>query len=279
RLLTASNGNIADSKLGNDYQSMDDKLLKTCVYNAIFLCFFGQSHQDKVLLNHRDSDAAHMSQILFLLQSWKLILPSIALELLIRKICYKLYEIYCIIICTLCHCEHIKFKLRLETIIYNVTKYMDITNFLQYVLKQQKINEGLNEYMNDIKSGYEYITFATTMDILDNYLRNHPARRSCFSIRILYGVLLYDVNKKYIEMVSSYHLSFQIKVPNEHQKILEKVVEGDILQHIYLKLMIVTIITNKSKSLQKNDTYSFLADVNTNGENCKIKRIIVLGLE
>uniref|UniRef100_A0A0K0EBC6 Uncharacterized protein n=1 Tax=Strongyloides stercoralis TaxID=6248 RepID=A0A0K0EBC6_STRER len=42
----------------NDYQSMDDKLLRTCVYgisdkrnyfkqDAIFLCFFGQSHQDK----------------------------------------------------------------------------------------------------------------------------------------------------------------------------------------------------------------------------------------
>uniref|UniRef100_A0A0K0EPX5 Uncharacterized protein n=1 Tax=Strongyloides stercoralis TaxID=6248 RepID=A0A0K0EPX5_STRER len=61
--------------------------------------------------------------------------------------------------------------------------------------------------------------------------------------RILYGVLLYDVNKKYIEMVSSYHLLFQIEVPHEHQKILEKVVEGDILQHMYLKLMIVTIIT------------------------------------
>ena len=63
---------------------------------------------------------------------------------------------------------------------------MDFTNFLQYVLKQQKINEGLNEYINDIKSGYEYITFATTMDILDNYLRNHPARRSCFSMYTFY---------------------------------------------------------------------------------------------
>uniref|UniRef100_A0AAF5DRX4 Uncharacterized protein n=1 Tax=Strongyloides stercoralis TaxID=6248 RepID=A0AAF5DRX4_STRER len=165
------------------------------------------------------------------------------------------------------------------TIIYNGIKYMDITNFLQYVLKQQKMNEGLNGYINDIISEYEYIKFATIMNILNNYLRNHPARRSCFSIRILYGVLLYDVNKKYIEMVSSYHLLFQIEVPHEHQKILEKVVEGDILQHMYLKLMIVTIITNKSKNLQKNDTYSFLADVNTNGENCKIKRIIVLGLK
>uniref|UniRef100_A0AAF5DRL1 Uncharacterized protein n=1 Tax=Strongyloides stercoralis TaxID=6248 RepID=A0AAF5DRL1_STRER len=245
RLLTASNGNIADSKFGNDYQSMDDKLLETCVYStfdkknyfkqdAKFLCFFGQ------------------------------------------------------------------FSSRQETIIYNVTKYMDFTNFLQYVLKQQKINEGLNEYINDIKSGYEYITFATTMDILDNYLRNHPARRSCFSIRILYGVLLYDINKKYIEMVSSYHLSFQIEVLHEHQ--LQNNIFGYLLFKITLKnsrkscggcfsilnffaysttckIKTIFLISNKSKNLQKNDTYSFLADVNTNGENCKIKRIIVLGLK
>lgn len=39
------------------------------------------------------------------------------------------YDIYRTIICTLCHCEVFKFKSRLEKIIYNVTKYMDITNF------------------------------------------------------------------------------------------------------------------------------------------------------
>lgn len=39
------------------------------------------------------------------------------------------YDIYRTIICTLCHCEVFKFKSILETIIYNVTKYIGITNF------------------------------------------------------------------------------------------------------------------------------------------------------
>lgn len=334
RLSNAYNENIVDSKFGNDYQSMDDELLGTCVYSIfdkdgyfkqgpIFLSFFGQSssrqsmtepwglqsylipeseailyiemqtfdydiifeildsqdiisrnfntlssdnkemltkiiskyqHSHELSVNEKEMiwckryylmgkpealpivlrsnvswDAAHMSQVLPLLQSWKPISPSIALELLmpyypnneVRKFAINVlrktsseiifrmiplliqcvryesyndceliqflidkcmenkklaYEIYWNIICTLCHCEFLTFKLRLETIIYNMTKYMDITNFSQDVLKQQKMNQCLNEYINDIKSGYELRKFTTMMDILDNHLRNHPTR-------------------------------------------------------------------------------------------------------
>uniref|UniRef100_A0AAF5DN43 Uncharacterized protein n=1 Tax=Strongyloides stercoralis TaxID=6248 RepID=A0AAF5DN43_STRER len=50
--------------------------------------------------------------------------------------------------------------------------------------------------------------------------------------------------------VPNYHFVFSnSKHLMEYQKILEKVVQGDILQHIYLKLMIVTIIT-KSCSIK-----------------------------
>ncbi|CEF60381.1 LD28067p [Strongyloides ratti] len=182
-----------------------------------------------VLRSNVSWDAAHMSQVLPLLELWKPISSSIALELLmpyypnieVRKFAINVlrgtssevifrmiplliqciryesfndceliqflidkcmeskklaYEIYWNIICTLCHCEFLTFKLRLETIIYNMTKYLDITNFSQDVLRQQKINQYLNEYINDIKSGYELRKFSTMMDILDNHLVNHPTR-------------------------------------------------------------------------------------------------------
>uniref|UniRef100_A0A0K0FX01 PI3K/PI4K domain-containing protein n=1 Tax=Strongyloides venezuelensis TaxID=75913 RepID=A0A0K0FX01_STRVS len=86
------------------------------------------------------------------------------------------YEIYWNIICTLCHCEFLTFKLRLETIVYNMTRYMEIKNFSEDVLRQQKLNHYLSEYNNEIKSGYESNKFITMMDILDNHFRNNPTR-------------------------------------------------------------------------------------------------------
>uniref|UniRef100_A0AAF5DR75 Uncharacterized protein n=1 Tax=Strongyloides stercoralis TaxID=6248 RepID=A0AAF5DR75_STRER len=58
---------------------------------------------------------------------------------------------------------------------------------------------------------------------------------------ILYKVLLFFVNKEYFKINTSWNI--------------RKSMQGDILQHIYLKLMIVTIIINKSKSSQKNNSY------------------------
>uniref|UniRef100_A0AAF5DNI9 Uncharacterized protein n=1 Tax=Strongyloides stercoralis TaxID=6248 RepID=A0AAF5DNI9_STRER len=122
-----------------------------------------------------------------------------------------------------------------------------VLQILQYVLEQQKMNEEVIQQNALVLQCILFINHIWLVNGLD--LRT-----------ILYEILPYDINKDYIEMVSNYHSLFQIEVLLEHQKILEKVV-------------------NKSKSLQKNDIYSILADVNTNEENCKIKSIIVLELE
>uniref|UniRef100_A0AAF5I2M1 Uncharacterized protein n=1 Tax=Strongyloides stercoralis TaxID=6248 RepID=A0AAF5I2M1_STRER len=118
-----------------------------------------------------------------------------------------------------------------------------VLQILQYVLEQQKMNEEVIQQNALVLQCILFINHIWLVNGLD--LRT-----------ILYEILPYDINKDYIEMVSNYHSLFQIEVLLEHQKILEKVV-------------------NKSKSLQKNDIYSILADVNTNEENCKIKSIIM----
>uniref|UniRef100_A0AAF5I4F3 Uncharacterized protein n=1 Tax=Strongyloides stercoralis TaxID=6248 RepID=A0AAF5I4F3_STRER len=45
--------------------------------------------------------------------------------------------------------------------------------FSKDVLKQQKMNEGLNEYINNIKSGCKYMKFTTIINILDNNFKNY----------------------------------------------------------------------------------------------------------
>uniref|UniRef100_A0A0N4ZB74 Phosphatidylinositol 3-kinase catalytic subunit type 3 n=1 Tax=Parastrongyloides trichosuri TaxID=131310 RepID=A0A0N4ZB74_PARTI len=161
-----------------------------------------------VLRSNVSWDSAHMSQVLPLLQLWKPISPTIALELLMpyfantevrnyavnvlrqasTELIYRMipqliqclryefhneselltflvekamqskilaFEIYWNITSIICHCEFLTFKIRLETLIYNMTRYMDVRNFSEDISRQQKMNNLLTECVNDINSGYD----------------------------------------------------------------------------------------------------------------------------
>uniref|UniRef100_A0AAF5DRT9 Uncharacterized protein n=1 Tax=Strongyloides stercoralis TaxID=6248 RepID=A0AAF5DRT9_STRER len=158
---------------------------------------------------------------------------------------------------------------------------------------------SLNEYIIDIRLGYEYIKFTTIMDILDNNLKNHLIKchlnfsffcvvvNDCtvFQINnlrmIFYEILLYDYlivihyfKSKTLHRISDIpkYFSFKITLETFRKSFAGCFLKLNFVAHsIGCKIKTKFLVSNKSKSSQKNNTYSFLVTVNTIEKNSRIK--------